>query len=105
MCSSTLGMSLVRIVLALGESGAFPSALAATGEWFPRRERAFAIGLFNAGANIGAILTPLLVPVVTLSFGWRAAFIVTGALTILWLAAWLGLYRRPREEPRLGAPE
>ena len=56
-------MALVRIPLALGESGTFPSALAATAEWFPRRERAFAIGLFNAGANVGAILTPLLVPV------------------------------------------
>lgn len=105
LVTSTRGMALVRIPLALGESGTFPSALAATAEWFPRRERAFAIGLFNAGANIGAILTPLMVPVIALTFGWRAAFIVTGALTIVWLVAWLALYRRPREQPRLSAAE
>jgi ACS family hexuronate transporter-like MFS transporter len=105
LVTSTRGMSLVRVPLALGESGTFPCALAATSEWFPRRERALAIGLFNAGANVGAILTPLLVPVITLAFGWRAAFIVSGALTGVWLIAWLTLYRRPREEPRLGAAE
>jgi ACS family hexuronate transporter-like MFS transporter len=105
LVTSTRGMGLVRIPLALGESGTFPSALAAIADWFPRRERAFAIGLFNAGANIGAILTPLIVPVITLTFGWRAAFIATGALTIVWLAAWLALYRRPRDEPRLSAAE
>jgi ACS family hexuronate transporter-like MFS transporter len=105
LVTSTRGMALVRIPLALGESGTFPSALAATTEWFPRRERAFAIGLFNAGANFGAILTPLIVPVITLTFGWRAAFIVTGALTIVWLVAWLAWYRPPREQPRLSAAE
>ena len=102
LVTSTRGMALVRIPLALGESGTFPSALAATAEWFPRRERAFAIGLFNAGANIGAILTPLVVPIITVTFGWRAAFIATGALTIVWLVAWLAWYRRPRDQPRLG---
>lgn len=105
LVTSTRGMALVRIPLALGESGTFPAALAATADWFPRRERAFAIGLFNAGANVGAILTPLLVPVVTLAFGWRAAFIATGALTALWLVAWLWLYRRPRDQPHLSAAE
>jgi ACS family hexuronate transporter-like MFS transporter len=105
LVTSTQGMALVRIPLALGESGTFPAALAATADWFPKRERAFAIGLFNAGANVGAILTPLLVPAITLAFGWRAAFIATGALTALWLVAWLRLYRRPREQPRLSAAE
>jgi ACS family hexuronate transporter-like MFS transporter len=105
LVTSTRGMSLVRIPLALGESGTFPCALAATTEWFPIRERALAIGLFNAGANVGAILTPLLVPAITLTLGWRAAFIVSGALTGVWLVAWLTLYRRPREEPRLAAAE
>ena len=105
LVTSTRGMALVRIPLALGESGTFPSALAATAEWFPARERAFAIGLFNAGANIGAILTPLNVPAITLAFGWRAAFIATGALTIVWLLAWLAWYRPPREQARLGAAE
>jgi MFS transporter, ACS family, hexuronate transporter len=105
LVTSTRGMALVRIPLALGESGTFPAALAAASEWFPRHERAFAIGLFNAGANVGAILTPLLVPIVTLAFGWRAAFIVTGVLTLLWLFAWLALYRRPRAERRLSREE
>ncbi|HEY6452260.1 MAG TPA: MFS transporter, partial [Steroidobacteraceae bacterium] len=105
LVTSTRGMALVRIPLALGESGTFPAALAATADWFPRRERAFAIGLFNAGANVGAILTPLLVPLITLMFGWRAAFLATGALTVLWLAAWLSLYRRPREQPRITQAE
>jgi MFS transporter, ACS family, hexuronate transporter len=105
LVTSTRGMALVRIPLALGESGTFPSALAATAEWFPARERAFAIGLFNAGANIGAILTPLIVPAITLAFGWRAAFIATGALTMVWLLAWLAWYRPPREQPRLSAAE
>jgi ACS family hexuronate transporter-like MFS transporter len=105
LVTSTRGMALVRIPLALGESGTFPAALAATADWFPRRERTFAIGLFNAGANIGAILTPLLVPAITLALGWRAAFLATGALTALWLVAWLWLYRRPREQSRLSAAE
>jgi MFS transporter, ACS family, hexuronate transporter len=105
LVTSTRGMALVRVPLALGESGTFPSALAATTEWFPRRERAFAIGLFNAGANVGAIVTPLIVPAITLAFGWRAAFLATGALTIIWLVAWLTLYRRPREQSGLSAAE
>lgn len=99
LVTTTFGFALVRIPLALGESGTFPAALAAVTEWFPKRERAFAIGLFNAGANMGAILTPLIVPVITLSFGWQAAFLVTGSFTIVWLAVWLAFYRRPREQP------
>jgi len=97
LVTSVLGFTLVRIPLALGEAGTFPSALAATADWFPRRERAFAIGLFNAGSNIGAIVAPLIVPVITLRFGWRAAFIATGMLTIVWLIAWLAFYRCPTE--------
>ncbi len=103
--TSTAGFALVRIPLALGESGAFPSALAAVAEWFPRRERTLAIGLFNAGSNVGAILAPLLVPAITLAFGWRMAFIVTGLFTLVWLAAWLLFYRRPRQHPRVSPAE
>ncbi|MEI9887678.1 MAG: MFS transporter [Rhizomicrobium sp.] len=103
--TSTAGFALARIPLALGESGAFPSALAAVAEWFPRRERTLAIGLFNAGSNVGAILAPLIVPAITLAFGWRMAFIVTGLLTLVWLVAWLLFYRRPRQHPRVSPQE
>jgi len=103
--TSTSGMLLARIPLAIGEAGTFPAAIAATNEWFPKRERALAIGIFNAGSNVGAILTPLVVPVIALTLGWRWAFILTGALTVIWLAAWLGFYRRPREKKSLTVEE
>ncbi|MDB5459586.1 MAG: hexuronate transporter, partial [Caulobacteraceae bacterium] len=102
---TTAGFTLARIPLALGEAGAFPSALAAVSAWFPQRERAFAIGLFNAGSNIGAILTPLFVPIIALAFGWPSAFLITGALTAAWLVAWLAIYRRPRESKALKPEE
>jgi ACS family hexuronate transporter-like MFS transporter len=103
--TSTTGMLLARVPLAIGEAGTFPSALAATNEWFPKRERALAIGIFNAGSNVGAIVTPLVVPIIAVTFGWRWAFIATGLLTVLWIAAWLGFYRRPREHPRVTTEE
>ena len=103
--TSTSGMLLARIPLAIGEAGTFPAAIAATNSWFPKRERAFAIGVFNAGSNIGALLTPLLVPIIALTFGWRWAFILTGLLTVVWLVAWLGFYRNPRDKKRLSAEE
>ncbi len=105
LVTSTLGFALVRIPLALGESGAFPSALAAVAEWFPQKERALAIGLFNAGSNIGAILAPLIVPAITLAYGWRMAFIITGLFTVVWLVGWLWYYRNPREHKSLSAEE
>ncbi len=105
LVTSTAGMAWVRIPLALGEAGTFPSALAAVAEWFPKRERAFAIGLFNAGSNIGAILAPLIVPAITIAFGWRMAFIVTGLFTVVWLTLWLLYYRRPREHKGLSKRE
>ncbi|MGY4397565.1 ACS family hexuronate transporter-like MFS transporter [Sphingomonas sp. UYAg733] len=103
--TSTAGMAWARIVLAIGEAGTFPAALAATSDWFPRRERALAIGIFNAGSNVGAIVTPLIVPVIAVTMGWRWAFVLTGLLTVIWLAAWLFFYRRPREHPRVTAEE
>ncbi|HEY0301191.1 MAG TPA: MFS transporter [Rhizomicrobium sp.] len=105
LVTSTLGFAIVRIPLALGEAGAFPASLAAVAEWFPTRERALAIGLFNAGSNIGAILAPLIVPAITLAFGWRMAFLITGLFTVVWLAAWLWYYRRPREHKSVTAKE
>jgi ACS family hexuronate transporter-like MFS transporter len=96
---------LVRFALGLGESGNFPAGLKAVAEWFPQRERALAVGIFNAGANVGAVLTPLIVPAITLAYGWRIAFIATGALSLVWLVAWVTIYRRPSEHRRVGAAE
>ena len=103
--TSTRGLLIARLPLAIGEAGTFPAALAAANEWFPKRERALAIGIFNAGANAGAIITPLIVPVIALKFGWRMAFIVTGAFSIVWLAAWLIHYRSPATHRRVGPAE
>lgn len=105
--TSTSGFILARIPLAAGEAATFPAALKATAEWFPKRERALAIGIFNAGSNVGAIITPLLVPfiVVTLDLGWRAAFLITGSFSVVWLLAWLRFYRRPRDHAGVKADE
>jgi ACS family hexuronate transporter-like MFS transporter len=97
--------ALVRFTLGLGESGSFPSSLKAVSEWFPQKERALAVGIFNAGSNVGAIITPLVVPAITLAWGWRVAFIVTGAATFVWLIAWLLMYRSPGAHPKLSAAE
>ncbi|HEY3798869.1 MAG TPA: MFS transporter [Caulobacteraceae bacterium] len=101
------GFILVRMVLGVGEGGGFPAGIKATAEWFPRRERALATGLFNAGTNIGAIVTPLLVPwiAIDLAMGWRATFVITGVAGLLWLVAWLVIYRSPASHPRVGAAE
>ena len=105
LVSSTAGFALVRIPLALGESGTYPAALAAASEWFPQRERALAIGIFNAGANVGAVVTPLIVPALTLWMGWQSAFWATGLLNLIWIAAWIKFYRRPRQQPKVNAEE
>ena len=95
--TSTTGFALARIPLALGEAGTFPSALAAASQWFPKRERALAIGIFNAGANVGAVVTPLIVPMIVLAFGWRYSFALTGIFNFVWMVAWFRYYRAPRE--------
>lgn len=105
LVSSAAGFSVARFALGLGESGNFPASLKTVAEWFPTRERAFATGIFNAGSNMGAILTPILVPVIVLRWGWQAAFIATGALGFLWLIAWLAIYRTPETHPRVSAEE
>jgi ACS family hexuronate transporter-like MFS transporter len=97
--------ALMRFTLGLGESGGFPASLKAVSEWFPQKERALAVGVFNAGSNIGAIVTPLVVPAITLAWGWRAAFVVTGAVTFVWLIAWLAMYRSPGAHRKLSAAE
>jgi ACS family hexuronate transporter-like MFS transporter len=102
---SVTQFAMVRFGLGLGESGNFPAGIKAVTEWFPARERAFAVGIFNAGANIGAIITPLVVPWLVVAYGWRAAFVITGIATFVWLFAWLGIYRRPTEDKRVSAAE
>jgi MFS transporter, ACS family, hexuronate transporter len=102
---TTAGFSAARFALGLGESGNFPASIKTVAEWFPPRERALATGIFNAGSNIGAIVTPIVVPWIALTWGWRASFIVTGALGFLWLAAWLAIYRPPAEHPKCGTAE
>jgi len=99
------GFMIARAALGIGEGGNFPAGLKAVSEWFPRSERAFAVGLFNAGANIGAIITPLLVPAVTLAWGWRAAFIVTGLFSVVWVLVWLKIYRRPEDSAKVTPAE
>jgi ACS family hexuronate transporter-like MFS transporter len=100
-----VGFSVVRAALGFGESGNFPGGLKAVAEWFPKQERALAIGVFNAGANVGAIVTPLLVPAITLLWGWRAAFLVTGLFSVVWLVAWLAFYRAPAQHPGVSPAE
>jgi ACS family hexuronate transporter-like MFS transporter len=87
--------------LGLGQAGMFPASIKAVAEWFPRKERALATGIFNAGTNIGAILGPLVVPLVTYRWGWQWAFIVVGSLGFIWVALWLTLYQKPEEHPRV----
>ncbi|WP_260928841.1 MFS transporter [Novosphingobium sp. 9] len=97
--------AMARFGLGIGESGNFPAGIRAVTDWFPKRERALAIGIFNAGANIGAILTPLIVPALVLWFDWRMAFYVTGVLGVLWLVAWWALYRDPQGHARVSPGE
>jgi len=94
----------LRCALGFGESALFPASLKAVAEWFPKKERSLATGIFNAGTNLGAMITPLTVPWITIHWGWRWAFVMTGAIGFLWLVFWLILYRKP-EEHSLVSPE
>jgi ACS family hexuronate transporter-like MFS transporter len=105
LARTVMGFSIVRGLLGLGESGNFPAAVKSVAEWFPKRERALAVGIFNAGTNVGAVLAPIVVPVITIAWGWRWAFLITGAIGFLWLIAWLPLYGEPDEHPRVAADE
>ena len=105
LAATAFGFGIARFALGLGESGNFPAAIKTVAEWFPKRERAFATGIFNAGSNVGAILAPLVVPWLTLNWSWRAAFAVTGLIGLVWVVFWLPLYRKPADHPRLSAAE
>ena len=102
---SVFGFILARLLLGLGEAGNFPAAIKATAQWFPKHERAFATGIFNAGSNIGAILAAIIVPWIALTWGWREAFVATGAIGIIWLALWWPLYDSPDTHKRVSASE
>ena len=105
LASGVASFAAARFGLGIGESGNFPAGIRAVTDWFPQRERALAIGIFNAGANVGAIITPLLVPVLVVAFGWRAAFFLTGFFGIAWLIAWWTVYRHPAEHKRVSREE
>ncbi|MGH8048754.1 MAG: MFS transporter, partial [Chthoniobacterales bacterium] len=99
------GFLTARIALGLGEGGNFPSAIKATAQWFPKRERAFATALFNSGANVGAIVAPAIVPVIAIKFGWHAAFLLAGILGLVWLVAWQMFYDIPERHKSVKASE
>lgn len=102
---SVLGFSAARAALGLAEGGMFPAAIKTVAEWFPKEERAFATGIFNAGSNVGAVTCPLVVPWIATNWGWQAAFVITGAIGFLWVAAWMKLYRHPDKHPAVSAEE
>jgi len=91
--------------LGFWEAGVFPASIKAVADWFPQKERAFATGIFNAGTSAGAMATPLLVPWITVRWGWRWAFASTGALGVIWLLLWLAFYGNPETESRLSKEE
>ncbi len=97
--ASVAGFIVVRFLLGLGESGNFPASIKAVADWFPRRERALSTGIFNAGTNVGALVTPLIVPWITLTYGWAWAFVATGLLGFLWLVVWGAFYAPPERHP------
>lgn len=99
------GFAMARFALGLGEAANFPAAIKSVAEWFPKKERALAAGILNAGANVGAIATPIIVPILAIQLGWEAAFIITGLLGFVWLVAWLGFYRKPAEHKRVSPSE
>jgi ACS family hexuronate transporter-like MFS transporter len=105
LARTAAGFSIARAALGVGESAIFPGSLKSVAEWFPKRERALAAGLFNAGTNTGAIVAPLIVPPLALYWGWQWAFIVTGALGFLWLLLWVPLYASPDVSPHVSADE
>jgi ACS family hexuronate transporter-like MFS transporter len=102
---TVLGFGVARFMLGLGEAGNFPAAIKTVAEWFPQRERALATGIFNSGSNVGAIVAPVAVPWIAVSFGWQWAFVFTGLFSACWLVAWLTIYRKPQDHPKLSSRE
>jgi ACS family hexuronate transporter-like MFS transporter len=102
---SVIGFMVARFALGLGEAGNFPASIKTVAEWFPKKERALATGIFNSGTNVGALATPLLVPIIVVYWGWYEAFIITGLLGFIWLIFWVVIYRKPEEDPSLSKAE
>ncbi len=102
---TVLGFGIARSLLGIGESGNFPASIKTVAEWFPKKERALATGIFNSGANIGAVVAPIVVPWLTVNYGWQSAFFVTGALSALWIIPWVMMYRPPKKHPGVNAAE
>jgi len=105
LARTVLEFGFARFFLGLGESGNFPAAIKTVAEWFPQNERSLATGIFNSGANVGAILAPAIVPWVTLRYGWHAAFLTTGLFSVLWIFWWLRYYRKPTDHAMLTGAE
>ncbi len=105
LANTAFEFGVARFFLGVGESGNFPASIKTVADWFPQSERSLATGIFNSGANVGAILAPALVPWITLRFGWRAAFFSTGIFSMLWIAWWYRFYRRPANHPTLTGAE
>jgi ACS family hexuronate transporter-like MFS transporter len=105
LARSTFGFTIARSGLGLGESGNFPSAIKTVAEWFPKKERALATGIFNSGANIGAVVAPIMVPLLLASCGWQMAFIITGSLGFIWLIFWWFIYEIPSRKKGLSKTE
>jgi ACS family hexuronate transporter-like MFS transporter len=105
LARNTLAFTIFRSGLGVGESGNFPSAIKAVAEWFPKKERALATGIFNSGANIGAVVAPIMVPLLLASVGWHMAFIITGSLGFIWLIFWWFMYEIPSKKARLSKAE
>jgi ACS family hexuronate transporter-like MFS transporter len=103
--ASVAGFIAARFALGLGEAGNFPASIKVVAEWFPKRERALATGIFNSGTNVGALLTPLVVPFITVTWGWYWAFVATGALGFIWLAVWWATYAEPGAHPKVSPAE
>jgi ACS family hexuronate transporter-like MFS transporter len=102
---TTFGFGIARAALGLGESGNFPAAIKTVAEWFPKKERALATGIFNSGANIGAVFAPILVPTILALYGWQEAFIITGAIGFVWLIFWLYYYEIPTRHKKVTEAE
>ena len=105
LARATFGFTIARAGLGLGESGNFPAAIKSVAEWFPKKERALATGIFNSGANIGAVVAPIMVPLILASFGWQMAFIITGSLGFIWLIFWWFIYEIPSRKKNLSRAE
>lgn len=105
LAHNALQFGIARFLLGIGEAANFPAAIKTVADWFPKRERALATGIFNSGSNVGALIAPLLVPFFASHFGWQSSFLANGALDFIWLACWLLLFREPREHRRLSRAE